>query len=525
MARNGTDRNGASGNPPLDALFAGMNKAAIFDRPGTPFDGTGDRPPSSATPGMAKWLSASGGSPRPMGSGIRTKPRPLDLEGINWRTAYEIRAAVASELSDRIRERLQTSGAGADGISAATRRQMGVPLIQDAVRRYQSDAVLDGRPASEQISAADIDRYVKAVDSAIFGYGRWQSYMEDTEFENFEMRGLDVFMAYPDKIVEVPPVADSEQELIDQLTYLATYSPTPKPFSRLHPEMTLNLEDRYRLHAIAFDVINRPSIVIRQHKYPEADLDQLVQWGMMPPEIADFLKAAVRGRLATVISGDQGAGKTTFLRAMAMAIPPLEAVGVIETDAELFLHKMPGRRRFINLVARDGSGEAIGPDGRPVGEYTLQQHFQGSRRQNLTRTIVGEVLGPEAPAMFQAMQASAGSLSTIHSQHAKATIERLVTAAALGDLFTQADAYRQIAVNIKLLVHLGTRDSRGVAPGGTLHRFVEEIVAIDGFAEAVNGGASFLPATSTLYKHGERLRTETIPEAMNAALRAGGWQR
>lgn len=517
MARNNNDANRAAAKPSLDVLFAGMNQtASIFDQPA----GTNDVANGTPNAGMDKWLKTSADSPQTLVSRIRAKPRPLDLDGVNWSTAYKIRAAVASRLSDQIRERLQASGSTA--ITPEDRRQMGVRLINDEVRTYQSEAILDGRPAAEQISATDIDRYVKAVDSSIFGYGRWQPYMEDEEFENFEIRGLDAFMTYPDKIVEVPPVADSHEELIAQLQYLATYSPTPRQFSRLHPEMTLNLEDRYRLHAYAFDVIDRPSIVIRQHKFPDADLDRLVQWEMITPELAPFLKAAIRGRLATVVSGDQGAGKTTFLRALAMAIPPLEAVGVIESDAELFLHKLPGRRRFINLVARDGLGEAMGVDGRPVGEYSLQQHFQASRRQNLTRTIVGEVLGPEAPAMFQSMQASAGSLSTIHSQHAKSTIERLVTAAALGDLFTQADAYRQIAVNIKLIIHIGTRDTRGTA-GGRLHRFVEEIVAIDGFADGINGGTSFLPATSTLYEYGERLRTEAIPEEMNAALRAGGW--
>ena len=123
----------------------------------------------------------------------------------------------------------------------------------------------------------------------------------------------------------------------------------------------------------------------------------------------------------------------------------VEVVVTIESDAELFLKKIaPTRKRLYPCVAREGSLEAMGPDGRPVGEFTLDRHFRGALRMNPFIIIVGEVRGAEeALPMIMAMQQGRGTISTIHAQSAAATIERLVTALSQGGVLTVADAYRQ----------------------------------------------------------------------------------
>lgn len=443
----------------------------------------------------------------------RTAPRPADLTDIDWALVYRIRYTVAERLAN----------AAGPLVDEATRLQIGRGMIPDIVKEHSDNAVLAG-DRDNQIPNRDFERYRRAVDSAIFGYGRWQSLMDDPEVENIEIRGHDqVFMVYADRIVQVAPVADSDAELLEQLQFITTYSKTPKPFSEAHPEITLNLEDRFRLHAVGYSVIDRPSIVIRQHTFAGVPLERLRELGMFPPHLVGFLAAAIQARQSIVISGNQGVGKTTFLRALAMAMDPLEAVGVIETDAELFLHKLPGRGRTVNYVARGASGEGVGADGQPLGQFSVQRHLTASLRQNLSRIIVGEVRDAEAAAMFQAMQSGAGSLSTIHAQHAEATIERLVTAAALGGVMTQVDAYRQIAVNINLIVHLGAVDER--SQGGTYRRFVNEITEIDGFADTADG-TSFMPATNPIYHvtDPQRPLDLTMSAHMKSDLTAHGWK-
>ncbi|MFW6600397.1 CpaF family protein [Propionibacteriaceae bacterium Y2011] len=444
------------------------------------------------------------------------RERPAHTE-VDWRLVYRIR--------DRLAERLATS-AGPD-VAEETRVARGRAMIGDVIREHSDEAILAGRPA-DQVARAEVAAYTRAVDSAVFGYGRWQPLLDDPDVENIEIRGHDhVFLTYADRVEQADPVADSDAELIEQLTFIATYAKTPKPFSPAHPEMTINLQDRFRLHAVAFDVVDRPTIVIRQHKFTGLSLPELAGAGMMPDALAGFLAAAVRAHRSIVVSGNQGVGKTTFVRALAMAMDPGEAVGVIETDAELFLHKLPGRGRVINFVAREGSGEGTGADGRPLGEFSVQRHLAASLRQNLSRVVVGEVRDAEAAAMFQAMQSGAGSLSTIHAQHSRATIERLVTAAALGGVMSQADAYRQIAVNLHLIVHLGAIDERST--GGRLRRYVNEVIEVHGFAERSDGMASSLPALATLYEAGPggapgRLADELLSPELRRGLARAGWR-
>lgn len=493
--------------PPLDSIPS-LRAVTITSEP-APVFGQRSLPESYRTSG-----------PRRRGP-VAVTARPLDFSNIDWALVYRIRLTVSQRLSDETGQQLADSL-----IDEATRIQIGRDMIAHIVKQHSDDAILAGDRLN-QIAAVDLERYRRAVDCSIFGYGRWQPLLEDPHVENIEILGHDrVFMVYGDRIERVAPVADSDAELIEQLQFISAYSKTPKPFSEAHPEMTLNLEDRFRLHAVGFaEIVDRPSIVIRQHTFAGVALQELCSSGMMPTKVFEFLSAAVKAKQSIVISGIGGAGKTTFLRALAMEMDPLEAVAVVETDAELFLHKLLGRDRVRNFTAREASGEGVTPDGRPIGEFTVQRHLMATLRQNISRIIVGEVRGSEAAAMFQAMQVGAGSLSTIHAQHAAATIERLVTAAALGGVMTQIDAYRQIAVNIDLIVHLGTEDRR--SDGGKLRRYVNQITEISGFRDSADGnGTTYMPATDLLYQAGapEQPLDVRMSDEMRQALYAQGWR-
>ena len=106
----------------------------------------------------------------------------------------------------------------------------------------------------------------------------------------------------------MPPVAETDTELVEAIRFLGQNSEPSRPFDDTHPTMTLALGERYRLHAMAFGLSHRPSIVIRQHTLTDVSLADLAH-GLMPYEVAQFLDAAILARKSMVISGDQGAGK------------------------------------------------------------------------------------------------------------------------------------------------------------------------------------------------------------------------
>ncbi|HEY6683423.1 MAG TPA: ATPase, T2SS/T4P/T4SS family, partial [Propionibacteriaceae bacterium] len=91
----------------------------------------------------------------------------------------------------------------------------------------------------------------------------------------------------------------------------------------------------------------------------------------------------------------------------------------------------------------------------------------------LSRLVVGEVRGGEAAAMFEAMQAGTGTLSTTHSHSAESTMDRLASRVAQGGVLTIDEAYRQIAHNIHLFIYVKLVDETW--KGGTRRRYVSEI--------------------------------------------------
>jgi type IV secretory pathway ATPase VirB11/archaellum biosynthesis ATPase len=235
--------------------------------------------------------------------------------------------------------------------------------------------------------------------------------------------------------------------------------------------MTLALGERFRLHAMAFGLSYRPSIVIRQHTLTDVSLADLADGGLMPYEVAQFLDAAILARKSMVISGDQGAGKTTLLRALINSIPLNERFGTLETDYELMTHLQPGRENILALQARVGHGEMSG--GSRIGDFTISELVPEALRQNLSRLVIGEVRGGEASAMFEAMQAGTGTLSTTHSHSAESTMDRLASRVAQGGVLTIDEAYRQIAHNIHLFIFVKLVDESW--KGGTRRRYVSEI--------------------------------------------------
>lgn len=407
----------------------------------------------------------------PMARRVAVAP-PLEVD---WGMVVTLRRRAAAEISDRV-EHHQDEYSRA--MPEADRRLMGRAVIRQVVRAHAEQLQASGA----ELWDMDLEEaYVRAVSSAVFGYGRLQPLFDIPAAENIEIHGCDsVVVQYGDGHREKhPPVAESDEELVEAIRFLGEQARPSRPFDDAHPTMTLALGDRFRLHAIGFGLSYRPSVTIRQHLLTDVGLPELVAGGMLPEELARYLHAAVMARQSVVISGDQGAGKTTLLRALVAAIPANERFGTLETDYELLTHLLPSRRNIVALQARIGQGEVVA--GRRIGEVTVADLVPEALRQNLSRIIVGEVRGAEAGAMFEAMQSGAGTLSTTHSHSAASTMDRLASRAAQGGVLTVDEAYRQIAHNINLFVHVQLVDDTW--RGGIRRRLVSEVREVTGALE------------------------------------------
>jgi Flp pilus assembly CpaF family ATPase len=408
-----------------------------------------------------------------------------DEPGVDWQLVVSLRR--------RASERISAAIAGQHGpLTDTDRRLLGRSIVRTVVRDHV-DALSTNGEALWPIAVEQA--YAQAVENAIFGFGRLQPLFEIADAENVEIHGCDsVVVQFADGRREArPPVADSDEELVEAIRFLGETVSPARPFDDAHPMLTLALGDRFRLHAIGFGLSYRPSVTIRHHTLTDIDLRRLAAGGMMPEQVARFLHAAVLARKSMVISGDQGAGKTTLLRALIAAIPANERFGTLETDYELLTHLQPDRRNILALQSRVGMGEI--QDGRRVGEFTVADLIPEALRQNLSRLVVGEVRGVEAGAMFEAMTAGAGTLSTTHSHSADSTMDRLASRVAQGGVLSVEEAYRQIAHHIDLLIHVRLVDDTW--RGGVRTRSVAEIRQLTGGME--NGR----PVTHLCYRGGD----------------------
>ncbi|MFD6137096.1 CpaF family protein, partial [Isoptericola sp. NPDC060257] len=327
-------------------------------------------------------------------------------KGVDWKQVAEFRGLASTRLAERLGEDR--------GKDLEAERELGRAIIQEILDDAAADLLHDGRAAW----SIDHQRVLaKAIHDSLFGLGRLQPLVDADDVENIIISPHD--NAWVEKttgeLVKVEPVADSDQELRENLAFIATRSDSnARSFSPASPHLHMRLDDGSRLAAASWVTANT-SVVIRRHRMRKVELDRLVELGMMSAVQASFLRAAVRAKKSIVVAGPQGAGKTTIVRALCAEIPRYEQIGTFETEFELHLHELPEVHDVVHAwEARPGSGE-IGADGRQAGEFTLDEAIYNSFRFNLSRQIVGEVRGKEVWAMIKAMESGAGSISTTHA--------------------------------------------------------------------------------------------------------------
>lgn len=454
---------------PTDALATALGKLPLFTQP----------LPTSAAP-VARHLHEV----PPLGAAVPSSPVDLD-----WGLVATLRAQASHRLSTAV-------ATGHSRLAAPAQQELGRAIVLDLLESTVAERVNDGAPT---LTPAEQEATARAVFDALFRLGRLQPLVDDDRVENIIITGHDhVLLELTDgTLLEGPAVADSDDELIDFLVFLASRSEVnARGFSEAQPRLHLRLDGGSRLAAAAW-VTPRPSVVIRRHRLMQITLDDLVDRDMLTPVAASFLRAAVRSRKSIVVSGSQGAGKTTLVRALCAEIDPLEAIGTFETEYELHLHEMPDRHRIVHpWEARPGSGER-GLDGRQAGEFTLDEALVDSFRFNLSRQIVGEVRGKEIWAMIKAMESGTGSISTTHATDAIAALRKLVTCAMeAGSHVTHDLATSKLAATIDLIVHLDMTTS-AVDGSPKRHRRVAEIVAVDPGERDTGYAATHVFATGT----------------------------
>lgn len=212
------------------------------------------------------------------------------------------------------------------------------------------------------------------------------------------------------------------------------------------PMVDARLPDGSRVNAIIPPLaVDGPALTVRKFSVDPFQVDDLIGFGTLTPELAELLDAVVRAELNILVSGGTGTGKTTLLNVLSGFIPDSERIVTIEDAVELQLHQ----RHVVRLESRP-------PNMEGKGEVTVRDLVRNSLRMRPDRIIVGEVRGAEALDMLQAMNTGhEGSISTIHCNSPRDAVSRLETMVLMSGLDLPSRAIReQIASALDLIVHL-----------------------------------------------------------------------
>ncbi|MDN0042831.1 CpaF family protein [Mediterraneibacter glycyrrhizinilyticus] len=272
----------------------------------------------------------------------------------------------------------------------------------------------------------------------------------------------------------------SEERLCDVIQQIV--GETNRYVNESSPVVDARLKDGSRVNVVLKPVaVNGPIMTIRKFPSEAVTMEQLIRWGSLTREAAEFVERLVEAKYNIFVSGGTGAGKTTFLNAMSDYIPKEERIITIEDNAELQIH---GVENLVRLEARGAN-----PEGE--GAVTIRDLIRSALRMRPDRIIVGEVRGEETVDMISSamLNGHSGSMSTGHANNPIDMLHRLETMMMMGiDLPLQA-IQRQIASALDVIIHLGRlRDksrrvlqieevlgySEGRIITGTLYEFREE---------------------------------------------------
>lgn len=304
----------------------------------------------------------------------------------------------------------------------------------------------------EQYLTSDGDNRIPRVDrlkiaaeivDEILGYGPITPLLNDPDISEIMVNGPNQVYVEKNGRLELTEVVfrdnDHVMNIIDRIV-----SPIGRRIDESMPMVDARLPDGSRVNAIIPPLsLNGPVITIRKFSRDPFTVEDLINFGTLTPQMAEFLEACVRARLNIVVSGGTGSGKTTTLNVLSSFIPPTERIITIEDAAELQLRQP----HVITLESRP-------PNIEGKGAVTIRDLVRNALRMRPDRIIVGEVRSGEALDMLQAMNTGHdGSLTTGHANSPRDMLSRLETMVLMAGMDLPVRAIReQISSAIDLII-------------------------------------------------------------------------
>jgi pilus assembly protein CpaF len=330
-----------------------------------------------------------------------------------------------------------------DRIQASLGSQTELKRAPETERMLQERFARVYQQAGVNLTPEQIKRLFTMVCDELMGFGPIQPLLNDDTISEVMVNGpYRVYIEQKGKL-KLSPVRFANDEhvlkVIDRII-----RPLGRRIDRKWPMVDARLPDGSRVNAVIPPcAIDGSTITIRKFSKNKLKVDDLIRFGSLTPEMAEFLRACVVSRLNIVVAGGTGSGKTTLLNVLSNFIPDDERIVTIEDSAELQL----AQEHVVRLESRP-------PEVDGTGRVTIRDLVINSLRMRPERIVIGECRGGETLDMLQAMNTGHdGSLTTLHANTPRDALARMETMTLMAGMDMPLKVIReQIASAIDLIV-------------------------------------------------------------------------
>jgi len=354
------------------------------------------------------------------------------------------RATVTSSGGDVSQQRmLELSLWIVDRILSSLGNQQELKRSPEMERQLQEKFTLAYRQSGVNLTDEQTRQLYDMVMDELFGFGPIEPLLRDDSISEVMVNGpRSVYVEQKGKLTLTSVRFANDEHVLKVIDRIIR--PLGRRIDRKWPMVDARLPDGSRVNAIIPPcAIDGPSITIRKFAKKKLTVEDLIRFGSMTPEMAEFLRACVVSRLNIIVAGGTGSGKTTLLNVLSNFIPSDERIVTIEDSAELKL----AQEHVVRLESKP-------PEIDGTGRVTINDLVINSLRMRPERIVIGECRGGETMAMLQAMNTGHdGSLSTLHANSPRDAIARMETMAMMAGMDIPLRVIReQIASAIDLIV-------------------------------------------------------------------------
>jgi pilus assembly protein CpaF len=306
-----------------------------------------------------------------------------------------------------------------DTIDLTQLAKLDAAAARDEIRDIVSEII---QVKSVVMSIAEQEELLEDICNDVLGYGPLEPLLSRDDIADIMVNGASTtYIEVGGKMQKTSVRFSDNQQLMNICQRIV--SQVGRRVDESSPICDARLPDGSRVNVIAPPLaIDGPALTIRKFKKDRLKLEQLVKFGSITPHSKTILEVIGRVRCNVLISGGTGSGKTTLLNCLTGCIDHDERIITCEDSAELQLQQP----HVVRLETRP-------PNLEGEGEITMRDLVKNCLRMRPERIIVGEVRGPEAFDLLQAMNTGHdGSMGTLHSNSPREALSRLESMIMMG---------------------------------------------------------------------------------------------